>query len=287
MLGAALAKYGPPVYCLREIVHNRQVVESFRGMGVIFVPALEQVPRGSTVVFSAHGVPPATAGEAARMGLVVVDATCPFVARVHSAVRRRAAQGFTTIMIGHRKHEEVEGVVGESPDTVVVVENADEARGLRVPDQERVAVVTQTTLSQLETAVIRKILSERFPAIESQPGDDICYATMNRQRAAMELASMCQMVLVLGSTNSSNTRRLVEVTVDAGTPARIISKDSELDSIPLQSCATLGITAGASTPDSFVDWIVGTLRQRGFDTVEEICVATESLLFPIPAELKR
>jgi 4-hydroxy-3-methylbut-2-enyl diphosphate reductase len=287
MLDAALARHGPTVYCLREIVHNGQVVDSFRGMGVIFVSALEQVPRGATVVFSAHGVPPAVAGEAARRGLTVVDATCPFVARVHAAVLRRAAQGFTTIMIGHRKHEEVEGVVGESPDTVVVVENAEEARSVGVPDENRVAVVTQTTLSQFETGAIRKILSERFPKIESQPGDDICYATMNRQRAAIELASMCQMVLVLGSTNSSNTLRLAEVAAGADTPARIISRHSELDSIPLQSCMTLGVTAGASTPDSFVDGIVGTLRQRGFDAVEEICVAKESLLFPVPDKLRR
>ena len=281
-MDAALSGCHPPIYCLREIVHNRQVVESFKRRGVVFVQSLDDIPAGATVVFSAHGIPPSVGMTAKKRRLRVVDATCPFVTRVHSAVRLHARRGFTVIMIGHRNHDEVIGVVGEAPDHVVVVENEAEARAITVSDAGRVAVVTQTTLSHLETERVRSVLRERFPAIEGQPGDDVCYATLNRQESALKLASLCDRVLVLGSRNSSNTNRLAEVAGSTGKPADIVSEVRELDSIPLGEVSDLGITAGASTPDEFVAEIVKRLKDAGFDEVEEMPAVAEDFRFQLP-----
>jgi 4-hydroxy-3-methylbut-2-enyl diphosphate reductase len=286
ILEAAVQKVAPPVYCLREIVHNRQVVESFRSRGVVFVGSLDQIPKGATVVFSAHGVAPSAIAEAKHRGLTSINATCPFVRRIHSEVKRRAASGFSVIMIGHRAHEEVTGVVGEAPDSVLVVESREEALALRVPDESRIAVVTQTTLSHVETGEIMDVLKKRFPRMESQRADSVCYATLNRQQAALGLASRCALILVLGSRNSSNTNRLAEVVRGAGAKAELISEIEDMDNIEPGASGDIGITAGASTPDSFVSEAVAWLMKRGFGRVEELSVAEEHIKFVLPRNLR-
>ena len=278
---ATLQEFPPPIYCLHELVHNRQVVEDLAGRGVVFVRTIGEVPRGATVLFSAHGVSPAIRLEAERAGLRVIDATCPFVTKVHAEVRRYAAEGYTILLIGHPDHDEVAGVVGEAPDHVVVIQNVEDAAALGVPAPDRVAVVTQTTLSVAETERVMEVLRARFPRLRTPAKSDICYATTNRQRAVEAVAAVADAVLVLGSENSSNSKRLVEVARSAGVEAFLISTLAALEPLSMGRVRTVGVTAGASTPESFVHDVVSRLRARGFDDVSERRVADETVHFRV------
>ncbi len=283
MAEALLANASGPVYCLKEIVHNRNVIESLRARGMRFVKDLHEVPPGSAVLFSAHGVPPETRTLAGERGLAVTDATCPFVTKVHTEARRYAAQGCSILLIGHRRHDEVIGVAGEAPDHVTVVENAAEARAVTVPHPDRVAVLTQTTLSPDDVASVLDVLRKRFPGLRMPASDDICYATRNRQQAVREAASRVDAFVVLGSANSSNSNRLVEVARAAGCPAAYLAGSAtELANLPLDSVHTLGLTAGASTPNPVIKDAVAHLKTRGFTSVDEVVFAREDLHFTVP-----
>lgn len=286
IVDAALHRFGAPLYCINEIVHNRQVVEGFERRGVVFVRRVEEAPQGSTVLFSAHGVSPAVRRAAEARGLRVVDATCPFVVKVHAEVRRYAAAGYTIFLVGKRNHDEIVGVAGEAPESVTVVQDAREAGHADVRDAARVAVVTQTTLSVEETEAVFHVLRLRFPNLATPPKRDICYATTNRQNAVKTLAARSDLVLVLGSENSSNTRRLVEVATACGGRAVLIPDLDVLKREPLERVCTLGLTAGASTPDATVDAAVRELRRQGFERLETVRVAEEKTVFPLPAALR-
>lgn len=283
---AALDRLPRPIYCLREIVHNRQVVAQLRDKGVIFVDDLKDVPCAATLLFSAHGVTPEVRATADRMGFNVIDATCPFVAKVHTEVRRYAAQGYTVLLIGFRKHDEVIGVVGEAPQHVVVVENEAEAEVVGVADSSRVAVITQTTLSADETDKVMRVLRTRFPSLVRPTQSDICYATTNRQNAVMELAGRVKTILVLGSKNSSNSNRLVEVARAKGAAVHLIDSLPDLDAVAMDEIREIGLTAGASTPDSFVNDVVNILKQHGFTEIDEHVFAEEDVHFPLPPQLR-
>ncbi|MBM4142382.1 MAG: 4-hydroxy-3-methylbut-2-enyl diphosphate reductase [Lentisphaerae bacterium] len=287
LLEAALRDSDGPVYCLNEIVHNRQVVERLGGRGVRFVRDPREVPRGARVVFSAHGVAPAVREAARRRGLRVVDATCPFVSKLHAEVRAYASAGYTVLLIGHHGHDEIVGIQGEAPANVVVIANAAEARSVRVPDRARLAVVTQTTLNIDEAERVMRVLRGRFPRLETPPTKGICRATINRQEAAKLLAGRAGLILVLGSRNSSNTRRLVEVAEAAGARACLVDAPEALPDAELRAAGTIGITAGASTPEEFVAAVVAELRQRGFDRVERVAGPEERMRFPVPDALRR
>lgn len=275
-----------PVYCLKEIVHNQQVINSLRAKGMIFVQTLNDIPRGSHVLFSAHGVPPETWALAKERQLIVTDATCPFVAKVHTEVRRYASQQCAILLIGHRKHDEVIGVAGESPDRVTIIETETEARSVSIPDPSRVAVLTQTTLSPDEVAPIITLLRQRFPALRMPASDDICYATRNRQQAVRESAPLVDAFIILGSENSSNSNRLVEVARAAGCPAAHLAGTMEkLAAIPLDNVNILGITAGASTPEKVVIAAIEQLKSRGFENVEDRIIVQENIHFSIPKSL--
>jgi len=286
MAEAALQKLGTPLYCLNEIVHNRLIVDGLAERGVIFVKDVAEVPHGGTVLFSAHGVAPSVRDRAAQRELHVIDATCPFVTKVHKEVKHYARRGYFILLIGHRYHEEVIGVAGEAPGCVIVIESEAEARDTKVADPARVAVMTQTTLSVEETEKTMEILRERFPELETPAKSDICYATRNRQLAARELAGMSDLVLVLGARNSSNTRRLVEVARGAGGKARLITDIASLRSLALGKVRVLGITAGASTPESFVEEVTRWAADKGFGRREALVVVDENASFPLPAELR-
>jgi 4-hydroxy-3-methylbut-2-enyl diphosphate reductase len=276
-----------PVYCFNEIVHNQQIVNDLARRGVRFVKDLRGVPEGSTILFSAHGVSPSVRDEARQKNLRVIDATCPFVSKVHAEVRRYAREGYTVLFIGHWNHEEVIGVAGEAPDHVIVLETEEEARRAQPPDPTRVAVVTQTTLSVDKTRGITDILKSRFPPLRSPPQSDICYATQNRQRAVQALAGRVDLILVLGSKLSSNSHRLVEVGTAAGCRCVLISDLAELPSADLSAVDAVGITSGASTPELFLDQVLKDLAARGFDRVESLTEAEEdSLRFSLPRELQ-
>jgi 4-hydroxy-3-methylbut-2-enyl diphosphate reductase len=266
-----------PVYCLKELVHNRQVVDDLSRRGVRFVRTIEEIEPGAVVLFSAHGVSPAIRAAAAARRLHVVDATCPFVSKVHQEVKRYAAQGYTVLLVGHPGHDEIVGVQGEAPDHIRVLADEAQARTVEAPDPAKVAVVTQTTLSLAEVARTFEVLRSRFPAMQTPPKGDVCFATENRQRAVKALAGLADAVIVLGSENSSNSRRLVEVAREAGLGAHLVSTESQLDSIPLAAVHALGLTAGASTPASFVDGAIARLRARGFDRVEPMEAAGEDI----------
>jgi len=281
-----LSALGPPVYVFHEIVHNRHVVEDFTARGVRFVNDLDQVPHGQVVVFSAHGVSPAVRRQAARRKLRVVDATCPLVTKVHAEVLRFAAQGYTIIFIGHRNHDEAVGTVGEAPDSIIVVENEAEVAGLRVPDESKVAYVTQTTLSVQDAARIIAALRRRFPAIKAPPKDDICYATTNRQSAVSHLAAEADLVLVVGSQNSSNSRRLVETANAAGTEAHLVDDESEIDPAWLAGKSRVVVTAGASAPDHLVQGLLRRLERDFAGVVEARTVVEEDVAFELPRSLK-
>ena len=283
----ALELHGAPVYVRRQIVHNVHVVRDLEARGAIFVESEEDPPPGSLVVLSAHGVAPAVHGRAAERRLRTVDAVCPLVTRVHAAVRRYAGNGYTVLLVGHADHEEVVGTLGEAPEQTIVVETADDADRVRVADPQRVAYATQTTLSVDETADIVAILRRRFPAIEGPDEGDICYATTNRQRAVKELAQQVEVVLVIGSRNSSNSNRLVETARAAGIDAHLIEDESHIDERWFGGARTAGLTAGASAPEYLVRRVCDWFRVRGVEIVGESEPAVEDVVFRLPAQVRR
>ncbi len=282
----ALEVHGAPVYVRKEIVHNKHVVEALSRRGAIFVDQEDEVPEGAIVVFSAHGVSPAVHDNAATRNLRTIDATCPLVTKVHVSARRFAAQGYTMIMIGHAGHEEVEGTMGEAPDSIVLIETAAEVDTLEVPDPDKVAFITQTTLSVDETAETIAALRARFPAIVSSKSDDICYATTNRQIAVKQLARECDLVLVIGSTNSSNSNRLVEVAREHGAASHLIDNHTQVRDEWLEGVATVGITSGASAPEELVERLVDFFRDRGAEDVGELRTVHEDVRFMLPKEIR-
>ena len=283
----ALALYGPPVYVRKQIVHNVHVVRELEGLGAVFVDSEEDVPPGATVVFSAHGVAPAVRERAERRGLQTIDATCPLVTKVHVEARRWAEAGYTVILIGHEGHEEVEGTKGEAPDAIVVVGTAAEAEGLRLDRPERVAYVTQTTLSVDETAGVIDVLRRRFPHIECPKRDDICYATSNRQQAVKELLDEIDVLLVVGSANSSNSNRLVDVAHAAGIAAHLIEDETQISEEWLVDAETVGLTSGASAPERLVVRVCRWFRDRGVSEIRPLRSVVEDVVFSLPAELRR
>ena len=278
----ALQRCPHPVYVRRQIVHNAHVVADLERRGAVFVDELDQVPDGATVVFSAHGVAPAVRAEADRRELTVVDATCPLVGKVHAEARRFVGRGKQVLLVGHAGHDEVEGTLGEAPGQITLIENVADAERVAVADADRVAFVLQTTLGMQDAAATVATLRRRFPSIESSPSDDICYATTNRQRAVTDIADDCDVVLVIGSTNSSNSLRLVEIAAAAGVPAHLLDDVTELDPRWLADAETVGITAGASAPPHLVDELVATLAALGPVQVEERAVTTENVTFSLP-----
>ncbi|MDA3926375.1 MAG: 4-hydroxy-3-methylbut-2-enyl diphosphate reductase [Kiritimatiellae bacterium] len=268
---------GEPVYCLNQIVHNQQVVGQLKKCGMIFVTSVTDVSEGALLLLSAHGVSPEVKRSAAARNLKVVDAVCPFVSKVHAEVRNFARQGVAVVCIGHRSHEEVIGVVGEAPDVVQVVESADEVQALDISASCEVGVVTQTTLGVAQVDSVMEALKQRWPDLKTPKSTDVCYATRNRQRAVQELAGCCGRVLVLGSTNSSNSRRLVECSEAEGTESILISELNDLDQLNWDQVDSVGITSGASTPEVFLDTVVQALQGKwGFDQ-PEIMTAVEEL----------
>ncbi len=282
----ALEIHGAPIYVRKEIVHNKHVVEELSERGAIFVEEETEVPEGEMVVFSAHGVAPAVHRNAAARRLQTIDATCPLVTKVHVEARKFAAEGYTMILIGHEGHEEVEGTTGEAPESIILVQTVEEVDEIEVPDPERVAFITQTTLSVDETAEIIAQLRRRFPAIISSKSDDICYATTNRQIAVKQLARECDLVLVIGSTNSSNSNRLVEVAREHGAASHLIDNDSQVEEDWLEGVETVGITSGASAPEELVERLVDLFRVRGADEVSELRTVDENVRFMLPKEIR-
>jgi 4-hydroxy-3-methylbut-2-enyl diphosphate reductase len=278
----ALQRYPHPIYVRRQIVHNAHVVADLEGQGAVFVEELDEVPDGTTVVFSAHGVAPVVRAEAARRELNVIDATCPLVTKVHSEAKRFVGRGDTVLLVGHAGHDEVEGTLGEAPGHIELVQTLDDAETVSVADPERVAYTLQTTLAMDDAAEIVDVLRRRFPAIESSPTDDICYATTNRQRAVSAIAADCDVLLVVGSTNSSNSMRLIEVANRLGTPAYLVDDVTQVRPDWIENADTIGISAGASAPPRLVDEMVATLRALGPVDLHERAVAVEDLTFAMP-----
>jgi 4-hydroxy-3-methylbut-2-enyl diphosphate reductase len=278
----ALRIHGAPVYVRKQIVHNIHVVRDLERKGAIFVEEETEVPQGATVVLSAHGVAPEVYENSAKRELRVIDATCPLVTKVHLEARRFARDGSTILLIGHQGHEEVIGTSGEAPEHIRLVGDADEARTVDVPDPGNVSYLSQTTLSVDETNQIIDVLRERFPDIEGPPRDDICYATQNRQDAVKALAGKAEVMLVIGSDNSSNSNRLVEVSRALGTPAYLIDDETEIDESWFEGAETVGVTSGASAPEWLVDRVVGWLRDRGAAEIEEVRVIDEHMAFGLP-----
>jgi 4-hydroxy-3-methylbut-2-en-1-yl diphosphate reductase len=282
----ALDLYGPPIYVRKEIVHNKHVVQELSKRGAIFVDQETEVPEGEMVVFSAHGVAPSVHENAAQRQLRTIDATCPLVTKVHVEARKFAAQGYTIILIGHAGHEEVEGTTGEAPESIVLVQSAEEVDELEIDDPEKVAFITQTTLSVDETNEIIDRLRDRFPKIVSPKSDDICYATTNRQIAVKQLARECDLVLVIGSTNSSNSNRLVEVAREHGAASHLIDNHLQVEDKWLEGVETVGITSGASAPEELVERLVDLFRERGADDVSELRTVDEDVRFMLPKEIR-
>jgi 4-hydroxy-3-methylbut-2-enyl diphosphate reductase len=284
----ALETYGAPVYVRKQIVHNKHVVETLQGRGAIFVEETDEVPEGALVVFSAHGVAPVVHEEASRRQLRTIDATCPLVTKVHGEARRFAADDYDILLIGHEGHEEVVGTTGEAPEHVHLVDGPDDVRNVVVRDPEKVAWLSQTTLSVDETLETVRRLRDRFPALLDPPSDDICYATQNRQVAVKEIARESDLVIVVGSTNSSNSVRLVEVALEYGArDSRLVDRAAELDDGWLDGVTTVGVTSGASVPEILVRGVLDWLAERGYADVQEVVAAEESLLFALPQELRR
>jgi 4-hydroxy-3-methylbut-2-enyl diphosphate reductase len=284
----SLDLYGAPLYVRKEIVHNRYVVQSLEDRGVVFVDELDVVPEGSTVVFSAHGVAPSVHEEAAQRSLKTIDATCPLVTKVHAEARRFSNDGLDIILIGHEGHEEVEGTMGEAPKSITLVQNPEEARNLEVENPEKLIWLSQTTLSVDETIQTVNVLKERFPEMASPPSDDICYATQNRQIAVKVMAPNCDLVIVVGSGNSSNSVRLVEVALDAGAQASYrVDSFRELQSEWVKGVSTIGVTSGASVPELLVQEVIEWLAEQGFNDCEEVITTEETLMFALPPELRR
>jgi 4-hydroxy-3-methylbut-2-enyl diphosphate reductase len=284
----ALDLYGAPVYVRKEIVHNKHVVTTLEKRGAIFVEETDQVPEGSIVVFSAHGVSPAVHAEAASRQLKTIDATCPLVTKVHHEARRFAAEDMQILLIGHAGHEEVEGTSGEAPDHITLVDGLDAARTVQVDPNKKLAWLSQTTLSVDETLEAVRILRERFPHLQDPPSDDICYATQNRQVAIKEIAPKADLVLVVGSKNSSNSVRLVEVSLEYGAKAAyLIDYADEVKDEWFDGVETIGVSSGASVPEILVKDLLAELARRGFGEVETITAMDESLLFALPPELRK
>jgi 4-hydroxy-3-methylbut-2-enyl diphosphate reductase len=283
----ALERYGAPVYVRKQIVHNTHVVRELEERGAIFVEEADDVPEGAVVVFSAHGISPEVREEAKRRGLRTIDATCPLVTKVHAEARRFAARGDTVILIGHAGHEEVEGTLGEAPDQMVLVQTVDEVTDLTVADPARLSYLTQTTLAVDETTEIIQALSARFPALRGPASDDICYATTNRQDALRAIAEESDVVLVVGSTNSSNSVRLVELAHRHGTPSYLIDDAGDIRPEWLDGVRVVGLTAGASAPPRLVDAVIATLAELGPVTVVERETTREDIRFTVPLAVRR
>jgi 4-hydroxy-3-methylbut-2-enyl diphosphate reductase len=284
----ALALYGAPVYVRKQIVHNVHVVASLEAKGAIFVEETDEVPEGKTVVFSAHGVSPLVHEQAAARNLKTIDATCPLVTKVHHEVRRFATEDSEILLIGHHGHEEVEGTAGEAPDRVRIVDGLDGARTIQPTPGKNLVWLSQTTLSVDETMEAVAILKERFPDIQAPPSDDICYATQNRQEAIKEIAPQADLVIVVGSRNSSNSVRLVEVALEYGAKASyLVDYAEEIQDEWFTGVETIGLTSGASVPEILVKDVLATLQQHGFKDVEVVTAAEESLLFSLPPELRK
>jgi 4-hydroxy-3-methylbut-2-enyl diphosphate reductase len=283
----ALETYGPPVHVRKQIVHNLHVVRGLEAKGAVFVEELAEVPEGATVVFSAHGVAPEVHAEAKARGLRVIDATCPLVTKVHQEARKFAAKGYNIVLVGHEGHEEVVGTMGQAPRAVHLVGDAEQASRVEVPDPERVAYLTQTTLSVDETAGVVGALRDRFPVLAGPRSDDICYATQNRQSAVKALAAECDLVLVIGAENSSNSKRLVDVARDHGCASHLIPEAAAVEPAWFEGVATVGVTSGASAPEGLVDELVEALRERGATEVREVEVIGEDVHFALPGALRR
>jgi 4-hydroxy-3-methylbut-2-enyl diphosphate reductase len=283
----ALSLYGAPIYVRKEIVHNKHVVDELRAAGAIFIEELDEVPAGARVIFSAHGVSPLVRSQAVERDLQVIDATCPLVTKVHLEAVKFARKSFTIVLIGHKDHDEVIGTLGEAPEATVLVSNVDDVNRLKVKDPERVSFITQTTLSLDETQDIVTRLRERFPKIQGPAAQDICYATENRQLAVKAVAPMCQLLLVVGSQNSSNSRRLVEVCVKEGVASHLIDDLSEVRAEWLEGVDKIAVTAGASAPENLVQELIASLRTRGYSELEEVEIKEEDVRFNLPSELNR
>jgi 4-hydroxy-3-methylbut-2-enyl diphosphate reductase len=283
----ALELYGAPVYVRKEIVHNKHVVATLRDKGAIFVDSETEVPEGATVVFSAHGVSPAVHANAAARSLQTIDATCPLVTKVHREAVKFANEGYTIVLIGHNGHEEVEGTMGEAPDHIVLVETEEDVDRLEIAEPEKVAYISQTTLSVDETRTIIARLRERFPHITGPRTDDICYATTNRQAAVKQMAGECDLVLVIGSQNSSNSQRLVEVARDYGAESHLIDNETQVREEWLEGKRVVGISSGASAPEELVQRLVAFFRERGVEDVSEFEVVQEDVRFMLPKTIRQ
>ncbi|MFL0580668.1 4-hydroxy-3-methylbut-2-enyl diphosphate reductase [Dietzia sp. 179-F 9C3 NHS] len=285
----ALAMHGAPLYVRKEIVHNKHVVETFTDQGVIFVDETDEVPRGANLVFSAHGVSPAVRESARSLELRTFDATCPLVTKVHTEVKRFAREGYQILLVGHDGHEEVEGTAGEAPDVVTLVDGPDAVDTLDVPvDTEKLIWLSQTTLSVDETMETVRRLREKYPTLQDPPSDDICYATQNRQGAVKAMAPQCDLVIVVGSRNSSNSVRLVEVALQAGAgAAHLVDYAKEIDTDWLEGVTTVGLTSGASVPEVLVRGVVDLLAEHGFTDVDSVRTAEETITFALPRELRQ
>ncbi len=284
----ALDLYGPPIYVRKQIVHNKHVVMTLEKRGAIFVDETDQVPQGATVIFSAHGVSPAVHAEAQSLQLKTIDATCPLVTKVHREAVRFARDDFDILLIGHEGHEEVEGTSGEAPEHITLVQSPDEVDGVQVRDPEKVVWLSQTTLSVDETMETVRRLRQRFPLLQDPPSDDICYATQNRQVAVKQMAAQCDLMIVVGSQNSSNSVRLVEVALEHGSRAgHLVDYAEEIQEGWLDGVATVGVTSGASVPELLVRDVLDWLAERGFADVQLVTAAEESVMFALPHEIRR
>ena len=284
----ALEHYGSPVYVRKQIVHNKHVVSSLEAKGAIFVEETDEIPEGSIVVFSAHGVSPAVHDEAAQRNLKTIDATCPLVTKVHAEARRFADDDYQILFIGHEGHEEVEGTMGEAPAHTTLIDGQKDVDALELDPSRPVAWLSQTTLSVDETLETVDLLRNKFPQLLDPPSDDICYATQNRQIAVKEIADQCELMVVVGSSNSSNTVRLVDVALESGVDAAYrVDFAAEIDEAWLEGVTTVGVTSGASVPEILVDDVLAWLAARGFGDVEEVTTANEHLIFALPPELRR
>lgn len=283
-----LELYGPPIYVRKQIVHNRHVVEDLEARGAIFVEELDEVPEGSTVVFSAHGVSPAVHAQAAERNLNTIDATCPLVTKVHHEAKRFAKEGLEILLIGHAGHEEVEGTTGEAPENITLVEHPDDVDAVEIKDPSRVAWLSQTTLSVDETWETVTRIREKYPLLIDPPSDDICYATQNRQSAVKQIANHSDLVIVVGSRNSSNSVRLVEVALEAGAKSAYrVDNASEIEPAWLEGVESVGVTSGASVPDDLVQGVLAHLQERGFPAAVEERLTEENLTFALPPELRK
>jgi 4-hydroxy-3-methylbut-2-enyl diphosphate reductase len=283
----SLELYGAPVYVRKQIVHNLHVVHELEERGAIFVESEDEVPEGATLVLSAHGVAPSVRANADSRQLQTIDATCPLVTKVHAQAKRYAAAGYTVLLIGHGGHEEVVGTMGEAPDSIVLVESVEDAKALDLPVDEKLAYITQTTLSVDETSVIITALRERFPNIHAPKKEDICYATSNRQWAVKEMLAEVDLLLVIGSRNSSNSNRLVEVARAGGVAAHLVDDETEIDEAWLEGVETVGVTSGASAPETLVQRVCTWFRERGVTNIEPYQMVQEDVEFRLPVELRR